>query len=332
MPDDPERIPAEQRGGLCVFAPGLLLSVTVEQSEYGDEVHLHPGGQGYWMARAIERLGEPVVLCTGLGGEVGDVLVALVTAQTSIELVDVRHAASSPAYVHSRVDGEREEHARVRAPVLERHTADKLYSLTLAHAARRGVCVLAGNHDCAVLPTTAYRRLGIDLATLEVRVVTDLHGPELPAVVDGGAVAFAKVSDDDLRADGVLRGDGDRALGAAIATLASWGSFDFIVTRGPDAPAIARLGGRYHRVHGPRLAAVDWRGSGDAMAGAIAVAIQRGYDPLRTLRFGTAAGAASVTRRGLASVDAVLVQALEAHVEVEAVDSIDAAVAPDDRS
>ncbi|HPR40857.1 MAG TPA: hypothetical protein PKV62_07600, partial [Oscillospiraceae bacterium] len=90
-------------------------------------------------------------------------LVALVTAQTSIELVDVRHAASSPAYVHSRVDGEREEHARVRAPVLERHTADKLYSLTLAHAARRGVCVLAGNHDCAVLPTTAYRRLGIDL-------------------------------------------------------------------------------------------------------------------------------------------------------------------------
>ena len=57
-----------------VFAPGPLLTVTIEQ--HGDDVdlHVHPGGQGVWQARMAALLGAPVVLCTALGGEVGGVI------------------------------------------------------------------------------------------------------------------------------------------------------------------------------------------------------------------------------------------------------------------
>ena len=60
------------------------------------------------------------------------------------------------------------------------------------------------------------------------------------------------------------------------------------------------------------------------MAGAMAVAYLRGLSGADVLRFGAAAGAASVTRRGLASLDSELVNALLPQVRVD-----DAADAPD---
>ena len=47
----------------------------------GDEVHFHAGGQGFWVARMIVRLGVPVALSGPLGGESGTVLGSLVRAE-----------------------------------------------------------------------------------------------------------------------------------------------------------------------------------------------------------------------------------------------------------
>jgi hypothetical protein len=45
-------------GGIMVFAPTLLLTVTLEVGPgEQDELHLHAGGQGFWVARMIRRLG-----------------------------------------------------------------------------------------------------------------------------------------------------------------------------------------------------------------------------------------------------------------------------------
>ena len=40
-----------------VFAPDPLLTVTVEAGADGDEIHLHAGGLGFWMAQMIANLG-----------------------------------------------------------------------------------------------------------------------------------------------------------------------------------------------------------------------------------------------------------------------------------
>lgn len=313
MADDPG-------SGICVFSPGVRLTVTVENGPRGEEIHLHPGGQGYWLARSIERLGEPVVLCATVGGEVGDVLAPLLRSQTGIELVAVQQAAASSVSMYDRRSGTRTLIARSEPSTIDRHAVDELYSLTLAHAIGRGCCVLAGNIDTGVIPPAYYGRLCADLAAVGVPIVADVHGPELAEILEATDVQLIKVSDEDLRDDGAVGDDLDHGLVAAVNDLAERVPHDLVVTRGPDRPAVARMGAHWYRVSPPRLAAVDWRGAGDAMAGAMAVAHVRGLTGVDVLRFGAAAGAASVTRRGLASLDSELVDALLPRVHVDAAD------------
>lgn len=315
----------DRTNGICVFSPGLRLTVTIETGPHGEEIHLHPAGQGYWLARSVERLGSPVVLCTTVGGEVGDVLTPLLRSQTGIELVAVRQGAPSSVSVHDRRSGTRTLIARSQPPTIDRHAVDELYSLTLAHALDGSACVLAGNVDTGVIPSAYYGRLCADLTAVGVPIVADLHGPELGEILDNGVVRLIKISDEDLRADGV--DDTTEGLVVAVGELADRVPGDLVVTRGPDRPAVARMDDRWYTVAPPRLAAVDWRGAGDAMAGAMAVALTRGRSGVDVLRFGAAAGAASITRRGLASLDAELVDALLPRVRAHAATDVAEALA-----
>ncbi len=312
---------ADLSSEICVFSPGLRLTVTAENGPRGEEIHLHPGGQGYWLARSIERLGTPVVLCATVGGEVGDVLTPLLKSQTGIKLVAVQQSAPSSVSMYDRRSGTRTLIARSEPSPIDRHSVDKLYSLTLAHAIGRGCCVLAGNIDTGVIPPSYYTRLCADLTAVGVPIITDVHGPELSAILDERSIQLVKVSDEDLREDGAVGDDTDQGLAAAVSELADRVPHDLVVTRGPDRPAVARMDGHWYTVSPPRLAAVDWRGAGDAMAGAMAVAYLRGLIGADALRFGAASGAASVTRRGLASLDSELVHALLPRVRVDAADN-----------
>jgi fructose-1-phosphate kinase PfkB-like protein len=187
--------------------------------------------------------------------------------------------------------------------------------------------VLAGNIDTGLIPPSYYGRLCADLTTLGVPIITDVHGHELAAILDGAPVRLVKVSDEDLREDGAVGDDTERRPRSdAVNALADRVTHDLVVTRGPDRPAVARMGDRWYTVRPPRLAAVDWRGAGDAMAGAMAVGLVRGLAGADLLRFGAAAGAASVTRRGLASLDSELVDALIPRVLVNAADDATDAV------
>ncbi len=62
---------------ICVFSPGVLVTVTVEDHPTGERLHFHAGGQGTWVARRGDRLGARSSLCTALGGEAVDVARAL---------------------------------------------------------------------------------------------------------------------------------------------------------------------------------------------------------------------------------------------------------------
>ncbi|HLT17317.1 MAG TPA: PfkB family carbohydrate kinase, partial [Acidimicrobiales bacterium] len=99
-PRDPERV--------VVFAPTPLLTVTIESSPAGDEdeVHLHPGGQGVWIARLVASLGVDPVLCATLGGETGQVLRSLLEAW-GIEVRAVTTAGWNGVYIHDRRSGGR---------------------------------------------------------------------------------------------------------------------------------------------------------------------------------------------------------------------------------
>src|SRR5919106_1727061 len=97
-PTEPRR-PAR----VFVFAPALFLTATLERRGQADELHLHAGGQGLWIARMLGVLGTDVVLCGPFGGETGMVARTLVT-QEGIAVDAVGVESWSGAYVHDRRD------------------------------------------------------------------------------------------------------------------------------------------------------------------------------------------------------------------------------------
>ena len=62
--------------------PAPVLTITVEPGPDGPEVHLHAGGQGFWVAHLAATLGSAVTLCCALGGEPGRVLRGLIEPPT----------------------------------------------------------------------------------------------------------------------------------------------------------------------------------------------------------------------------------------------------------
>src|SRR5262245_48816583 len=65
--------------GVVVFSPTPVLTVTIEAGANNHpELHIHAGGQGFWVARMIARLGLKVTLCAPFGGDTGRLLQRLV--------------------------------------------------------------------------------------------------------------------------------------------------------------------------------------------------------------------------------------------------------------
>jgi 1-phosphofructokinase len=301
---------------VAVFAPVLYLTVTIETtSTASDEVHIHPGGQGFWIARMLKHLEERPLLCGPLGGEAGKVFLGLLT-QWGMDVSTIEIAHRSPVVVNDRRSGERETIAISPTITLERHEIDDIYGRFLDRALSSGLCVVTGQSE-GILPAEFYRRLGHDLAAGEVDVVVDLHGPELWSFLEGGHIETLKVSHEDLQRDGLLDGgdpDEQQLLGA-MRSLTDAGARSVVLSR-QGAPALARWGDEIFEARTPELDPADHRGAGDSMTAGLAAALRRSLPPQETLRLACAAGAANVTRHGLGSADADLIPGLTDKVEV----------------
>lgn len=303
-------------GRIAVFAPSPLLTVTIEPGPDRPEVHLHPGGQGFWVAHLATTLGAEVVLCCALGGEPGRVLRALIEG----ERLALRAAdADTPngVYVHDRRGGERVEVVSVESQPLTRHVSDELYGIALGAALDADVTLVTGCHPTDVIDADLYRRLVSDLRTNGKLVIADLTGPQLRATLDGG-VELLRLSDEELVSEGYAKGDDEERLIAGAHGLHEAGARSVLVSRG-SAPALLIDGARGpSRVDlvGPRFEALDRHGTGDSMFAATGVGLARGMTLIQALRLGMAAGALNATRRGLGTGTREEIERLATHVRV----------------
>ena len=248
---------------ICIFAPSLYLTVTIEtgDTEGFDHIHIHPGGQGCWIARSLRRLGERCVVVGPVGGETGRALSGLVP-EWDIDLSAVSIKADTPAYVHDRRSGKRLEVAQSKLPAMDRHEIDELYGRTLEHATATGLCVMTGRAGEHWLPVELFRRLGADLAATKVSVVGDLHGQELKSFLDGGPLNLLKVSDEDLQKDGLLPKDAPLDQRIEVIDVLQKRGAENVVVSASEGVTIARFGSRSFQANPPQLDPVEQRGSG----------------------------------------------------------------------
>ena len=282
-----------------MFAPSPLLTVTIEAGSDRPEVHLHPGGQGFWVARMAANLGAEVVLCCALGGEPGRVLQGLVEAEP-LTLRATDAGTPSGVYVHDRRSGERAEVVNVESRPLARHASDELYGIALGAGLDADVTLVTGCRPRDVVEADLYRRLVTDLRANGTLVIADLTGPPLRAALEGG-VALLKLSEEELVAEGYATSDSVADIVAGAERLRGPGARRVLVSRG-SAPAILIDDGvspTEVALAAPTFEALDHRGAGDSMFAAIGVGLARGMRPIEAVRLGMAAGALNVTRRGL---------------------------------
>ncbi|MBM2621479.1 phosphofructokinase [Actinoplanes sp. LDG1-06] len=297
-----------------VFAPAPILTVTIEKHNAEPQLHVHPGGQGVWQARMISALGVPVTLCAALGGEPGS-LVETLLAQEEFDVRALPGRSATGWYVHDRREGKREQVAEHPGEPLERHDLDELHNMALIEGLRSSVAVLSGPHGPSVVAPALYERLAADLTANGVKVVADLSGDYLSAVLEGG-VAVVKVSHEELIDDGLAKDDSVDALLEAGRALLDRGVEAVLISRAGD-PALALYDGHECEVHPPPLRVNEHRGAGDSMTAGVVSVLARGGSLDEAFRTGSAAGALNVTRHGLGTGRGEAVRELMSRVRIE---------------
>jgi 1-phosphofructokinase len=303
-------------GRVAVFAPSPLLTVTIEPGTDRPEVHMHAGGQGFWVARLAGTLRAEVTLCCALGGEPGRVLKGLI----EVEPVRLRAAAGSTpngVYIHDRRSGTRVEVVSVDSRPLERHAADELYGIALGAGLDADVTMVTGCQPADVVDADLYRRLVTDLRANGKLVIADLTGPPLRATLQAG-VELLRLSEEELVRDRYAASDSPADIAAGAQRLHVAGARRVLISRG-SAPALLIDDGpdtRPVELVPPVFEALDERGAGDSMFAATGVGLARGMRMIEALRLGMAAGALNATRRGLGTGTRDEIERLAAHVIV----------------
>ena len=304
------------RRRVAVFAPAPVLVATFEypQGESSPEVALNVGGQGPWVARAIDALGAHAVLVVPLGGDTGRVARLLLEHEPhELRALDTRAAIAF--YVEERSGGERTCIRDAPPGSFGQRELDDLYSATLAAALDADVCVITGSPWADHVDASLMQRLTADLASLGTVTVADLSGEQLDAALAGG-VDWLKIARGEL-VGAAEAGDDDCWLWSQATALAEAGGRrrSVIVSQG-SAPALAVVDGARFSVSVPELSTVDSRGSGDAMTAALATGLAEGRQLDELLRRASAAGAANAVHKGSATPDATLVDRLARAVDV----------------
>jgi 1-phosphofructokinase family hexose kinase len=279
-----------------------------------------PGGKGVNVARALKRLGQPVI-ATGLaGGRTGTTIIEQLTAEGILnDFVRIHEESRTSTAVIDPTNSLQTEINEAGPSVTEAELSvllDKLQYLCKG----ADVVVLAGSLPPDV-PADFYATLIRQLRRHSLVSALDVAGPPLRA---GISAEPSLVSPNTREAEEIVGHEfqDEADLVAAAETLMAMGAESAILHEESGCVARLRDGKRVRsfRARVPRLEVVSTVGSGDAFLAGYLAARYEGRAPDQCLRFGVACGAESTGRLGAGLIDPREARRLMGDVELSVVE------------
>jgi 1-phosphofructokinase/tagatose 6-phosphate kinase len=276
-----------------------------------------PGGKGVNIARALKRLGQPVI-ATGLaGGATGERIVEALNDEAVVNgFVRIREESRTNTAV---LDPTTSMHTEIneRGPAVTAMELE-LFRDKLRYLAKgASVCVFAGSLPRA-MDADVYAGLVKEIRKLGVLTIVDTDGDPLRLAVRAEPHV---VSPNELEAEELVGHEfndvDDRAH--AVAEMVQMGAREAIMTVADGCYAQVNEDGApaIYRVRVEEQEARSSIGSGDAFLAGYVAARYTGRSPVDCLRFGVACGAESIHHFGAGIVDPVKVGRLVEEVEAQ---------------
>ncbi len=275
-----------------------------------------PGGKGVNIARALKRLGQPVI-ATGLaGGATGNMIVDALNDEAILNgFVRIREESRTNTAVLDPTTGVHTE-INERGPAVSAHDLELFRDKLLYLAKGASMCVFAGSLPRGV-PADVYAGLIRELKKLGVTTIVDTEGEPLRLAARAEP---AIISPNELEAEELVGHEfndvDDRA--SAVTEMTRLGPAEAIMTVSDGCYANVLDGG--HALYRVRIEEQEARstiGSGDAFLAGYIAARYLDRSPIECLRYGVACGAESVQHFGAGLIDPSAVDRLLPEVELE---------------
>ena len=275
------------------------------------------GGKGVNVARAIKRLGQPVVATGFAGGPSGTRIVEQLTEESILnDMVRIREESRTNTAVLDPTNGEQTE-VNEPGPLVSAQEVELFCDKLLYLARGAQICVFAGSLPRGVEPDL-YAGLIRDLRKLGVTTVLDTDGEPLRQALRAEPTI---VSPNVLEAEELVghefNDDEDRTI--AVREMVELGAREAIMTTsdGCFAHVLEDGGDALYRVRAEPLEPHSAIGSGDAFLAGYVAARYTGSLPAECLRFAVACGAESTQHLGAGLLDPREVERLAEDVEVQ---------------
>jgi 1-phosphofructokinase family hexose kinase len=278
------------------------------------------GGKGVNIARAIKRLGQPVI-ATGLaGGSTGNRIVEALNDEAILNgFVRIREESRTNTAVLDPTTGLHTE-VNERGPSVSVQELELFREKLLYLAKGASICVFAGSLPRG-MDADVYAGLIRELRRLGVATMIDTEGEPLRLAMRADP---AVVSPNELEAEELVGhefNDGDDRA-QAVAEMTRLGAAEAIMTVPDGCYAHVLEGGvpALYRVRVEEQEARSSIGSGDAFLAGYVAARYAGRTAVECLRFGVACGAESTQHFGAGIIEPARVDRLLPEVEAERVE------------
>jgi len=276
-----------------------------------------PGGKGVNVARALKRLGQPVIATGFAGGPTGTRIIDALSEESILNgFVRIREESRTNTAVLDPTTGMHTE-INERGPAVSAQELELFREQLLYLAKGASMCVFAGSLPRGLEPDT-YCGLIRDVGRLGVTPIVDTEGEPLRLAVRSEPDL---VTPNELEAEELVGHEfndiDDRAQ--AVVEMTRLGAAEAIMTV-PDGCYARLLEDGVPTLHRVRVREQEARstvGSGDAFLAGYVAARYAGQAPVDCICFGVACGAESTQHFGAGIIDPGRVDRLLGEVEAE---------------